>query len=77
MISGFLESIGIYVLIHPKENEPSASSQPMSDFYKGVGRVIMILVSFLIFWLAIKKGFEPLLLLLIGFGGLFSKYTNS
>ena len=29
MISGFLESTGIYVLIHPKENEPSASGQPI------------------------------------------------
>ena len=72
MISGFLESTGIYVLIHPKADELSASGQTMSDFHKGVGRVIMILVSFLIFWLAIKKGFEPLLLLPIGFGGLLA-----
>ncbi len=38
----------------------------------GVGRVIMIGVGLLLIWLAIKKGFEPLLLLPIGFGGILA-----
>ena len=33
---------------------------------------IMILVGLLLIWLAIKKGFEPLLLLPIGFGGILA-----
>ncbi len=37
-----------------------------------IGQVIMILVSFLLLFLAIKKGFEPLLLIPIGFGGILS-----
>ena len=72
MIEGFIESTGIYSLINPDPNEMNAHGEPMSDFHKGLGRVIMILVTFLLFWLAIKKGFEPLLLLPIGFGGLLA-----
>jgi len=69
MIDGFLESTGIVALIHPDPNELNAKGEPMSDFHKGIGRVIMIFVTFLLFWLAIAKGFEPLLLLPIAFGG--------
>ena len=72
MVDSFLESTGIYVLFNPNPDELSSTGKPMSDFHKGLGRVIMILVTFLIFWLAIKKGFEPLLLLPIGFGGLLA-----
>jgi len=38
----------------------------------GVGQVIMICVGLLLIWLAIAKGFEPLLLLPIGFGGVLA-----
>lgn len=72
MIEGFIESTGIYSLINPDPNELSAHGETMSDFHKSWGRVIMILVTFLLFWLAIKKGFEPLLLLPIAFGGLLA-----
>lgn len=69
MIDGFLESTGIVALINPSPDELSASGKPMSDFHKGLGRIIMIAIIFLLFWLAIAKGFEPLLLLPIAFGG--------
>jgi len=72
MVEGFLKSTGIYALLNPDPNEMNAHGEPMSDFHKGLGRVIMILITFLLFWLAIKKGFEPLLLLPIGFGGLLA-----
>jgi len=72
MIEGFLESTGIVALVHPRADEMSSTGKPMSDFHKGVGRIIMILVTFLLFWLAIAKGFEPLLLLPIAFGGLLA-----
>ncbi|OGI17234.1 MAG: glutaconyl-CoA decarboxylase subunit beta [Candidatus Melainabacteria bacterium RIFOXYA12_FULL_32_12] len=54
-------------------------SQSIQDLYKSTGfsamepgQFIMIIVSFLLLWLAIKKDFEPLLLIPIGFGGLLS-----
>ncbi len=72
MISGFLESTGVVALINPDPNELNARGEQMSNFHKGAGRVIMILVTFLLFWLAIAKGFEPLLLLPIAFGGLLA-----
>ncbi|AKJ64088.1 sodium ion-translocating decarboxylase subunit beta [Kiritimatiella glycovorans] len=38
----------------------------------GLGRAIMILVGLLLIWLAVRKKFEPLLLLPIGFGGILA-----
>ncbi|MDY0117081.1 MAG: sodium ion-translocating decarboxylase subunit beta [Sulfurimonadaceae bacterium] len=72
MVSRFLTSTGVYALVNPSENELNAHGEKMSDFHKSWGRIIMILVTFLLFWLAIKKGFEPLLLLPIAFGGLLA-----
>jgi len=72
MIEGFLESTGIVALVNPDPNELNAKGEKMSNFHKGLGRVIMILVTFFLFWLAIAKGFEPLLLLPIAFGGLLA-----
>ena len=72
MLVNFSKSTGVYAILNPDPNEMSALGKPMSDFHKGWGRVIMILVSFVLFYLAIAKGFEPLLLLPIGFGGLLS-----
>ncbi|WP_297431827.1 sodium ion-translocating decarboxylase subunit beta [Sulfurimonas sp.] len=72
MVISFLKSTGIVALVHPRADEMSATGKPMSDFSKGLGRIIMILVTFLLFWLAIAKGFEPLLLLPIAFGGLLA-----
>jgi len=72
MIGGFLTSTGVNALINPNPNELNAHGEAMSDFHKSWGRVIMILITFLLFYLAIAKGFEPLLLLPIGFGGLLA-----
>ena len=72
MIGGFLESTGINALINPDPDELNSHGEKMSDFHKSWGRVIMIIVTFLLFYLAIAKGFEPLLLLPIGFGGLLA-----
>ena len=50
--------------------------QTTSDFSKtwtlGLGRVLMICVALILIYLAIAKGFEPLLLLPIGFGALLA-----
>ncbi|MCK4493975.1 MAG: sodium ion-translocating decarboxylase subunit beta, partial [Methylococcales bacterium] len=43
----------------------------------GVGQVFMMFIGFLLLFLAIKKGFEPLLLLPIGFGAILSNIPIS
>ena len=72
MIGGFLTSTGVNALINPDPDELNSHGQTMSDFHKSWGRVLMILITFFLFYLAIKKGFEPLLLLPIAFGGLLA-----
>jgi len=72
MTVGFLKSTGVYAILYPNPNEMNAHGQPMSDFHKSWGRVLMILITFLLFYLAIAKGYEPLLLLPIAFGGLLA-----
>ena len=72
MVIGFLESTGVYAIINPNPDEMNSHGHAMSDFHKSWGRVLMILVTFLLFYLAIAKGYEPLLLLPIAFGGLLA-----
>ncbi|MEA3522950.1 MAG: sodium ion-translocating decarboxylase subunit beta [Campylobacterota bacterium] len=72
MIGNFIERTGIYAFVNPDPNERGVHGEEISDFNKSGGRIIMILVTFLMFYLAIAKGFEPLLLIPIGFGGLLA-----
>ncbi|MEA2099700.1 MAG: sodium ion-translocating decarboxylase subunit beta [Campylobacterota bacterium] len=72
MVGGFLASTGINAFLNPDPDELSSDGKQISDFHKSWGRLLMILVTFFLFWLAIKKGFEPLLLLPIAFGGLLA-----
>ena len=72
MVVGFLQSTGVYAIANPDPDELNAHGHNMSDFHKSWGRVIMILVTFVLFYLAIAKGYEPLLLLPIAFGGLLA-----
>jgi len=72
LFSNFLKTTGIYALLNPKERVKNAEGQEISKFAQGYGRAIMIFISFVLFYLAIAKGFEPLLLIPIGFGGLLA-----
>ncbi|MDT8337644.1 MAG: sodium ion-translocating decarboxylase subunit beta [Sulfurimonas sp.] len=72
MVGGFINSTGVKAFVSPNPDELSSHGEKMSDFHKSWGRVIMILIAFVLFYLAIAKGFEPLLLLPIGFGGLLA-----
>lgn len=72
MTIGFLKSTGVNAILNPDPNEVNAHGEAMSDFHKSWGRVLMILITFLLFYLAIAKGYEPLLLLPIAFGGLLA-----
>ena len=49
-----------------------AGYKPPASLPEGVGQAVMILVGLLLIYLAIAKGFEPLLLLPIGFGALLT-----
>jgi len=72
MVVGFLKSTGVYAIANPSPTELNSHGHQMSDFHKSWGRVLMILVTFFLFYLAIAKGYEPLLLLPIAFGGLLA-----
>ncbi len=67
----FYESTGLSALSSPIEGLMSHGKE-VSTFSQSGGRIIMILVAFVLFYLAIAKGFEPLLLIPIGFGGLLA-----
>jgi len=72
----FWETTGINAIFNIHDNEvavdPSGAEKPMGAFESSLGRIIMILIVFTLFYLAIAKGFEPLLLIPIAFGGLLA-----
>ncbi len=72
LVDSFYATTGIKALFEPKEGVKDSHGKDMSLFAQGAGRIIMIFICFLLFYLAIKKGFEPLLLIPIGFGGLLA-----
>ena len=65
-LKGLWKSTGIYDICR------QSSADFRSTWILGLGRVFMILVSFVLIYLAIVKQFEPLLLLPIGFGALLA-----
>ncbi len=69
MFKGLYETTGLNALMTPKAGVKDAHGKEISAFNQTAGKLIMILVSFVLFYLAIAKGFEPLLLIPIGFGG--------
>lgn len=72
LVESFYATTGIKALLQPKEGVKDSHGKDMTLFAQGAGRIIMIFICFLLFYLAIKKGFEPLLLIPIGFGGLLA-----
>lgn len=72
MMINFYNTTGIKAFMTPQDGVLTSHGDPMSDFHQTWGRVIMIMVTFLLFYLAIAKNFEPLLLLPIAFGGLLA-----
>jgi len=72
LLENFWETTGLYSMLNPKEGELSADGKPMSYFEQSGGRVLMFAICLLLFYLAIRKGFEPLLLIPIAFGGLLA-----
>ncbi len=72
----FWRTTGINALIDTSDHEfaldPDGSKHELTAFESSLGRIVMILIVFVLFYLAIAKGFEPLLLLPIAFGGLLA-----
>ena len=64
LLKSFFDTTGLSAMISPAKGKNS--------FYEGLGRVIMFIIVFILFYLAIAKGFEPLLLIPIAFGGLLA-----
>jgi sodium ion-translocating decarboxylase beta subunit len=76
LIGSFWETTGINAIFDTTDGEmtaePDGKSRPMTAFESSFGRLIMILIVFILFYLAISKNFEPLLLIPIAFGGLLA-----
>ena len=73
LIGSFFETTGIYAIVKPKHEVKTIGGKQVDiAWYESWGRVIMFVIVFLLFYLAIAKGFEPLLLLPIAFGGLLA-----
>ena len=77
LASSFYATTGINALLNPSDDvmtsDPNPNKvKPMSTFEQTWGRLIMFILMGLLFYLAISKGFEPLLLLPIAFGGVLA-----
>ena len=72
LLESFYQTTGLNAIMNPKEGVKDAHGEEMTLFEQSGGRVIMILISFLLFYMAIVKGFEPLLLIPIAFGGILA-----
>ncbi len=72
LFKGLFETTGLNAMLFPKEDLKDPNGKKITKFAQSWGRLIMFLIIFLLFYLAIAKGFEPLLLLPIAFGGLLA-----
>lgn len=72
LFSSFYKTTGIYAFLNPNDELKDHAGAKISKFNQSYGRIIMFFICFLLFYLAIKRGFEPLLLIPIGFGGLLA-----
>ena len=72
LIASFFHTTGLDAMINPVKGLKNAHGVEVSTFAQSWGRAIMFLIIFVLFYLAIGKGFEPLLLLPIAFGGLLA-----
>ena len=72
LVASFYDTTGLKALLEPQEGLKGPHGEELTVFAQSGGRVLMILICFVLFYLAIKKGFEPLLLIPIGFGGLLA-----
>ncbi|MEA1880609.1 MAG: sodium ion-translocating decarboxylase subunit beta [Campylobacterota bacterium] len=77
LMNSFWQTTGISAIINLDDGEMTAEPKSederlMTAFESSLGRIIMILIVFVLFYLAVAKNFEPLLLIPIAFGGLLA-----
>jgi len=77
LVGSFYRTTGINALINPSDDVMTSEAHAgdervMTIFEQTWGRIIMFIIVGILFYLAIAKGFEPLLLLPIAFGGLLA-----
>ncbi len=73
LLKDFFTTTGISAIVKPSHEVKTIGGKQVDiAWYESWGRIIMFVVVFLLFYLAIAKGFEPLLLLPIAFGGLLA-----
>jgi len=72
MLGSFYDTTGLKAIVEPQEGVKNGKGEEMSLFAQSWGRVMMFIIIFFLFYLAVAKGFEPLLLLPIAFGGLLA-----
>ncbi|OPA78238.1 glutaconyl-CoA decarboxylase subunit beta [Campylobacter pinnipediorum subsp. pinnipediorum] len=72
LFTNFYKTTGVYTFLNPSDDVKDHDGNPISKFNQSFGKIIMFFICFLLLYLAIKKGFEPLLLIPIGFGGLLA-----
>ncbi len=76
LMTSFWQTTGINAILDTDDGEmtaePDGSGRVMTAFESSLGRIIMIIIVFVLFYLAIAKNFEPLLLIPIAFGGLLA-----
>jgi sodium ion-translocating decarboxylase beta subunit len=72
LLGSFFDTTGLNAMVNPKDGVVNGHGDEMSIFAQSWGKLIMFIIIFILFYLAIAKGFEPLLLLPIAFGGLLA-----
>jgi len=78
LLTSFWETTGISAIINLNDGETTSSPKgsayehEMNWFESSLGRIIMIIIVLILFYLAVAKNFEPLLLIPIAFGGLLA-----
>ncbi len=77
LAGSFFKTTGINAFFNPSDDVMTSEAhaedaRKMTTFEQTWGKLIMFIIVFLLFYLAIAKGFEPLLLLPIAFGGLLA-----
>ncbi|MBL0721497.1 MAG: sodium ion-translocating decarboxylase subunit beta [Sulfurovum sp.] len=72
MLGSFYSTTGLKAIVEPEDGIKNGRGEEMTLFSQSWGRVMMFIIIFFLFYLAIAKGFEPLLLLPIAFGGLLA-----
>lgn len=72
LFDSFYSTTGLKAIIQPQEGLKGPHGEELTTFAQSYGRIIMLIICLSLFYLAIKKGFEPLLLIPIGFGGILA-----